>query len=139
MFRTMTNRSGRHSASRHALRRVMGIVVLALFARQTTALASVGCNGAHHPASSPMATMDHQAHGDAPADMPDAPVPSNDSGCDHSAPASACGLSGGCLVAVAAVPVATDVPRSASLREFPAPAVRDLAPEFAPDTPPPRA
>ena len=140
-------RFARPRVSRHARHRVMGLVLLALFARQPMALGGNACSEAgstpvlaHGGGTDDMTGMTGMTHGhdDAGGDTP--PAPDRDSGCDHSIPAGDCGVGIGCVVAMLGTAVVITVTRTtptAAVR-LPTP-VRPCSLEFAPDPPPPRA
>jgi hypothetical protein len=132
-------RSDRRRFSRHAFRRVVAAVVLALFARQSTAHAWTHCNGlVADRASSAMAPMPHQQRDAGHSGMPDSPAPKQGSNCDHTMPADGCGIGSGCVVAVLGTALVVAAPRAVPVREFLVPAEAPVSLEFAPDVPPPR-
>ena len=126
---------------RHALRRVVGAVVLVLVGQQAATRASTSCGARHDHGtpSAPMAGMTHEHDAPNGGSAPQEPASSHRSGCDHSMLADGCGL-GGCPGALVSAPAATFAsrpaaqPRVALGREN-----RPLSRDVAPDVPPPRA
>ena len=125
---------------------MVGLVLLALFARQTVAFGWTVCIDAGAPRASASMTdmpgmpgMDHERHGTGDGRRP-APLPDRNSGCDHSIPAGDCGFGSGCVVAVpgSAVVVTEAITVPTEAVRFPGP-TRPLSLEFTPDTPPPRS
>lgn len=122
-------------------RRVAGAVVFALLAHQATAQSWASCDeravGAMPPA---MAAMTHGPHDTATPGTPNAPEPCQGTDCDHTLPASECGLGTVCTV-VALPGSAIRAVRQGDTIGEPFIVVIDgpRAPEFAPDPPPPRA
>ncbi|MBI1809662.1 MAG: hypothetical protein HYR75_07175 [Gemmatimonadetes bacterium] len=124
-------------ASLAALRRATGVVVLALFARQSMAMAWMMVPSAASAAPAAMPGMMQHHH--APA-APTAPAaPRHDAGCDGAVPSACCALGSGCIVAATVTSAAFAAPAYApSARSAPfanAPLWRDISPA----DPPPRA
>ena len=125
---------------RHALRRVLGLMLFALFARQTTATTWMTCSVTHENAGTmaPM-TAPAMAHHHMPA-APTAPsAPRHSTDCNGTAPAGCCVVGGSC-VSLLVLPALSFAP-AVSVQplvdggQFDVPPSRDVAPA----DPPPRA
>ena len=114
----------------------MALSLLVLFGVQTTGLAWTGCD--HGVANTVTAAMPGMDHSDATgAEMPDAPAPTQGSGCDHRLPAGECGV--GCVVAVPCTIAVALVQPALVADVFLPTSDAPLALKSAPDTPPPKA
>lgn len=141
----MIKRSGKHCASRHRLRRVVALVLFAVFANRTLGDAWVRCDlGDVSPATSPMTEMSHDHHAAESPRAPaaphaaDPPAPQG-SPCGHPVSAGDCGLGTGCIAAVYGTVIVIATLDPGLQGDYAALANGPRALEFAPDTPPPRA
>ena len=121
---------------RHALRRVLGLMLLALFARQTTAATWMPCSSGHGDEAMTAPAMAHH-HMPAGPTAPTAPRHSTD--CNGTAPAGCCAVGSGC-VSLLVQPALAFAPTVAVQPlvdggQFDVPPSRDVAPA----DPPPRA
>jgi hypothetical protein len=135
----------RRIPSRPALRQAIGVLVLALFARQTVAMAWMMGPAADAKTASSAAvattasSAPHAAHHHMPS-APNAPAaPRHSSGCDGTAPAACCALGSGCIAVVVLPPVVWAAPRLAFAGVIGAAATSPLWRDIAPADPPPRA
>ena len=113
------------------------MVVLALFAYQTTASALIARGGSVSDRAQVGSTsMVHEQSRSTQGQPPCVPVPGRSSDCDHSLPYSCCN---GRVVAVVGVPLLTDTPRTIQPPFGLAPTNGPLSVDLAPDVPPPRA
>ena len=113
-------------------------VVLALFARQTTAQAPSSCreNRADGSAAAGV-NMAHEHHGSPRIPSPNVPVSGQSSGREHSVADTACRACSACVVAVMNAPLLTVVPRPVRPPLFPAETDGPLSLALEPVVPPP--
>ena len=123
---------------RHALRRVVGLLVLAVMARQTTSFAWVRCDTRSVPApttaSMPTGAHHHAAPAPSQDTAPQAPV-----GCNHQSPADCCGVGSGCVSLAVTPPHGVFVSVATHTLVAPSTPSAPLALSLAPADPPPRA